>query len=190
MTRIASKPVNIPDTVRVIMQDDAIIAHGKYGELKRNIPSSIKVFIDSGVVTVQKRVDTDEAASIAGLYRMLINNMINGVNEPFTKRLEISGAGYRVVMAKRNSSYDDDDRGDVIKLSLGYSHPIFYHLPIDVKVILEGTNVIILSSVNKELVGQIASNIRSLRPPDKYKGKGIRYTGEKVILKVSSKKKK
>lgn len=179
MSRIGKLLINIPEKVNVILSPDKIIVKGPKGELSKDLPNSIKIIQNDKTI----KVVPDETASIGqelyGTYRSLIYNMIKGVTEGFQKKLELQGVGYR-------SQVD----GKTLVLNVGYSHQVKITSPDGIKLSVEGNTNVIVSGLDKELVGQIAANIRLVRPPEPYKGKGIRYQGEYVRKKVGKAGKK
>lgn len=174
MSRLGKLAINIPNEVTVKFEDNILTVKGPKGELKETIPSLVKLDISETEVKVSVLDKSKKARSFWGLFRALINNMIIGTTEGFEKKLEINGVGYRASLA-----------GKTLKLNLGYSHPIDFELPAQVEAKVEG-NTILLSSFDKTLLGDTAYKIRSFRPPEPYKGKGIKYSDE-VIRKKAGK---
>lgn len=179
MSRLGKLPIEIPSRTEIKFQDDFIIAKGPKGELKQKLNSLVNVEIKdkedgSGQeVRVSIKNDKDKKSkSMWGLYRQLIKNMIDGVNKEFVKQLEIKGVGYRASIS-----------GDTLTLNVGYSHSIDFKLPTGISVKVE-KNIITISGIDKQLVGEVAAQIRRIRKPEPYKGKGIRYIGEVVRRKV------
>jgi len=179
MSRIGKRPIAIPSGVKVSLQDGQLFVEGPKGKLQRTCPEGANVSISENEITVelppQKRRDT----SAQGLIRTLINNMVVGVSEGFSRNLEIVGVGYRA-----------DLKGDKLNLALGYSHPIEYPLPEGITVDVEKQTKLTVKGIDKELVGATAAKIRSLREPEPYKGKGIRYSDERVLIKAGKTGKK
>ncbi len=173
MSRIGRLPISVPAGVEVKIDGNLVSVKGPKGELSREISAPITVAQEDGVITVSRPNDERESRALHGLSRSLINNMIIGVTEGYTKKLEIVGTGYRV-MAK----------GADLEFALGYSHPISVKAPEGITFAVEGTNKLSVSGIEKQLVGQVAANIRGLRKPDPYKGKGVRYEGEHIRRKV------
>ena len=180
MSRIGKLPINIPAGVTVTVNNDNVVTvKGPKGELSQEVNPDIKVTVDANVLTVTRPSDEKEHRSLHGLYRSLINNMIVGVSEGYRKELELVGVGYRA-----------SNSGQILELSLGYTHNILIMLPKE--IILETKSErnknpqIILESCDKQLIGQVCSKIRSFRKPEPYKGKGIRFVGE-VIRRKSGK---
>ena len=169
MSRIGKQPVNIPEGVQVSIKDNVIEVSGPKGKLTENLVPNVNVEIKDKEVLVSVKNETNkEERSRWGLQRSLINNMVVGVTEGFTKQLEVNGVGYKVVL-----------QGKKIVLNVGYSHPVNYDLPEVVDAKIE-KNVITLTSHNKQVVGQVAAEIRSVRKPEPYKGKGIKYMEEVI----------
>lgn len=174
MSRIGKLPISLPSGVSInVGEDNTITLKGPKGELSQHVNPDIKVNVESGVLTVERPTDSKEHRSMHGLYRSLLSNMVTGVSEGFRKELELVGVGYRV-----------SNNGQVLELSLGYTHSIFLQLPNEVKVETKMERnknpMIILESCDKQLLGQICAKIRSFRKPEPYKGKGIRFVGEQV----------
>lgn len=175
MSKIGNQPIIVPAGIQVQLDGNLITVMGPKGELKKNIPSEIKVEIKDGQIILTPAKKTKKTSAFWGLSRMLIANMVEGVNRGFEKKLELEGVGYKVALQGKN-----------LFLNLGFSHPVeFKVLPgIDFKV---EKNAITVSGIDKELVGQVAADIRDLRPPEPYKGKGIRYQGEVIKRKAGKK---
>ena len=173
MSRIGRLPISVPAGVEVTIDGSRVAVKGSKGELSRTISAPITVSQDDGVITVSRPDDERVSRSLHGLSRTLISNMIQGVSEGYSKKLEIVGTGYRV-MAK----------GTDLEFALGYSHPITVKAPEGITFAVEGNNKLTVSGIDKQQVGQVAANIRGLRAPDPYKGKGIRYAGEQIRRKV------
>jgi large subunit ribosomal protein L6 len=171
MSRIGKVPVTIPKGVTVAVADGWVAVSGSKGKLSRTIPAHVVVDVKEGEAIVS--VDSPSHGNLHGMYRTLVDNMVKGVTEGFTRVLEIVGVGYKAEM-----------KGANLFLTLGYSHPILFELPEGVKAEVEGVAVIKVTGTDKELVGETAARIRRLRKPDVYKNKGIRYRGERLIKKV------
>ena len=176
MSRVANNPINVPDTVNVSINDNVVLVKGNKGELDFSLPSSISIDIKDNIITVNYNSEDQESVALAGTTRSILNNMIVGVSEGFEKKLELIGVGYR---AKAS--------GKLLELTLGFSHPIKYQLPDDVEVETPSQTEVVLRSHNKQLLGQAASEIRAFRPPEPYKGKGVRYSDEQVKRKEAKK---
>ena len=172
MSRIGKNPITIPAGVTVEVKDSVVVVKGKLGELSQTF-DKVDVKVEDGQVIVERSSDVKEERAKHGLYRSLINNMVVGVSEGFTRILEIQGVGYRA-----------QSNGQVLELSLGFSHTIVIKLPAEIKVDAKTERnknpMITLESYDKQLLGQVCAKIRSLRKPEPYKGKGIRFVGEIV----------
>ena len=173
MSRVGNKPVDLPDGVDVKVEGSAVTVKGSKGELNRMFHERISFDIDEGVVTVTRPDDTRESRALHGLSRALLHNMVVGVSDGFRKELEIQGVGYRASLKGRD-----------IELLVGFSHPVLVEAPEGITFEVPEQTKIIVSGIDKELVGQVAANIRKVRPPEPYKGKGIRYVGEYVRRKA------
>jgi large subunit ribosomal protein L6 len=173
MSRIGKLPITIPGNVNVNYSESEIIVKGKFGTLQTDIPDIIGIQQDENILTVSLKNETKNLRSLHGLYRTLINNMIIGVSEQFNLTLILKGVGYRAVVQNKE-----------IVLNLGYSHPVKIAIPDDISVEVEKNTTINLKSCDKELLGLFASNIRSWRRPEPYKGKGILYQNEQILRKV------
>ncbi|OQX88400.1 MAG: 50S ribosomal protein L6 [Candidatus Omnitrophica bacterium 4484_70.2] len=173
MSRVGRKPISILDNVKVEVKDRVIYVEGPKGKLSLGLPSLIDVRIEDKKIIVERKNDSKRAKSIHGTIRALINNMVWGVKEGFKKSLEIVGTGYKAQL-----------KGNNLVLQLGFSHPVEIVIPQDLKVSLGGQTRIIIEGVDKQRVGQFAARIRAIFPPEPYKGKGIRYTGEEVRKKL------
>jgi len=177
VSRIGKVPIPIPKDVKVKLTDSILEAVGPTGQLTHRIPPEIQISIEPEQIVVKRPNDHRTTRCLHGLTRALIANMITGVTQGFEKRLEIQGIGYRA-----------DLQGSVLRLTLGFSHPVLFPLPEGVKVEVERQTNIKVKGIDKQLVGSVAAQIRSLKPPEPYKGKGIRYVGEYVKLKVGKTK--
>lgn len=174
MSRIGKMPITIPSGVTVTVEAGNVVrVKGKKGELTEKIPAEIKVSVEDGVLNVTRSSDEQTHRAKHGLSRALIANMVTGVTEGFTKTLEVNGVGYRVQKS-----------GNKIVLNVGYSHPVEVQEQKGITLDVEGANIIKVSGVSKQVVGQFAADIRNIRPPEPYKGKGIRYQGEQILRKV------
>jgi large subunit ribosomal protein L6 len=177
MSRIGKKPIALPNKVSVSINGNTVIVKGPKGELSQTIDPDIKVSVENGKLSVSRPTDQKRHKALHGLYRALLNNMVIGVSEGYKTSLELVGVGY-----KANAT------GNVLELALGYSHPIFFALPPEIKVSTvteKGKNPIInLEGIDKQLIGHIAAKIRSLRPVEPYKGKGVRFVGEIIRRKA------
>lgn len=173
MSRIGKMPITVPAGVTVTIEDNHVTVKGPKGELTRQINKNMKLTMDNGVITVERPDDEKESRSLHGLSRTLINNMIIGVTQGFSKTLEINGVGYRAAKQGQN-----------INFTLGFSHPVVKEPPAGITFEVPAPNKIVVSGADKEVVGAVAADIRTLRPPEPYKGKGIRYEGEHVVVRL------
>jgi large subunit ribosomal protein L6 len=174
MSRIGRMPIEIPDGVTLTVDDSRVVVKGAKGELSQDYHGSfVKINLAGKICTVERKNETKQAKSMHGLYRKLIHNMVVGVSQGFSKVLLVNGVGYRA-----------EARGDILVLNLGYSNPIEYPIPEGIAITVEGNNRIVVSGADRQQVGQISAEIRSLRPPEPYKGKGIRYENEYVRRKI------
>ncbi len=173
MSRIGNKPLDLPDGVDIEVKGSAVKVKGSKGELNRMFHERIGFDIDEGVVTVTRPDDSRESRALHGLSRKLLANMVDGVTDGFSKELEIQGVGYRATLKGRD-----------LELLVGYSHPVLVEAPEGVTFEVPEQTRIIVSGIDKELVGQVAADVRKVRPPEPYKGKGIRYAGEYVRRKA------
>jgi large subunit ribosomal protein L6 len=170
MSRIGNKAVDIPDKVKVNIDNDGGIAvEGPKGKLNWKLPRDISAKIDNNKVTLARSAETRSAKALHGLSRALVNNMVEGVSKGFSKDLEIEGVGFKAAVQGQN-----------LNLSLGFSHPILFSIPKDIKITVTENTKISISGVDKKTVGQVAADIRRFYPPEPYKGKGVRYAGEQV----------
>ena len=172
MSRIGKLPIPIPAGVTINIADDSVTVKGPKGELKRSLPAEMKIAMEGSNLVVTRPSDNNKHRAYHGLTRTLLANMVEGVSKGFEKNLEIMGVGYRA-----------EKTGDKLTLRLGFSHQVEVKPMPGITLAVEGNNKIKVSGINKEDVGQMAAEIRALRPPDHYKGKGIRYTGERVHIK-------
>lgn len=173
MSRIGKVPVAIPDGVKVAIDKQSVSVTGPKGALSLEVRPEIGLALEGSTVVVTKKGSTRSARELYGLSRTLISNMIEGVSAGFEKKLEIVGVGYRAAV-----------QGDVVNLSLGFSHPILYKLPEGIKAQIESQTRITISGIDKQLVGQVAAEIRAFRKPEPYKGKGVKYADEIVKRKA------
>jgi large subunit ribosomal protein L6 len=173
MSRIGRKPIPVPESVTVELAPGRVAVKGPKGELAQNLSAEMKVQQDAGTVTVERPTDRGEHRALHGLTRSLIANMVEGVTEGFEKRLEIQGVGYRAQLKGKN-----------LEMALGYSHPVPIEPPEGIEFEVPQPTEIIVRGIDKQLVGQVAADIRKRRPPEPYKGKGIRYRDEHVMRKV------
>lgn len=176
MSRIAKKPVELGN-VEVTISGQTITAKGKQGTLSMDINDQVSVKQEDGALTFSPNEDSKGAMAMTGTMRSLVNNMVVGVNEGFTRTLQLVGVGYRA-----------QAQGNVLDLSLGFSHPVKYPVPEGIKIETPSQTEIKVQGADKQLVGQVCAEIRAFRPPEPYKGKGVRYSDERVIRKEAKKK--
>ena len=172
MSRIGRKPITVPSGVTVDVTENVATVKGPKGELSRTLPAEIVVAIEDGTITVTRPSDVGKHRALHGLTRTLLNNMVEGVTEGFSKSLEIRGVGYKAEPTAKGA-----------RLVVGYSHSVEYDAPEGIVISVEG-GVLKVAGIDKEKVGQVAAEIRKVRPPEPYKGKGIRYVGEHVRTKA------
>jgi len=177
MSRIGKLPIPIPPKVKVDLSNGKVQIEGPKGRLEGRLPQGVDVAIEDNQIRVQRPDDSRKSKSIQGLTRTLLSNMVIGVSQGFEKKLEIVGVGYR---AERQEN--------ALKLTLGYSHPILYPIPSEIDVTVEKLVGLVVRGIDKQLVGAVAAKIRSFKSPEPYKGKGIRYVGERVRHKVGKTK--
>ena len=174
MSRIGNKAVDIPDKVKVnIDNEGAVSVEGPKGKLQWKLPRDIRATVQDNRVAVVRDAETRSVKALHGLSRSLVHNMVQGVSEGFSKQLQIEGVGFRAAV-----------QGSNLNLSLGFSHPVAYPIPTDIKITVTDNTKIRIEGVDKKLVGQVAADIRRFYPPEPYKGKGVRYAGEQVRRKV------
>jgi large subunit ribosomal protein L6 len=170
MSRIGNKAVEIPDKVKVnIGADGAVAVEGPKGKLSWNLPREIKATVQDNKVSLVRDAETRSVKALHGLSRSLVNNMVLGVSEGFSKNLEIEGVGFKAAV-----------QGSNLNLALGKSHPILFPIPKEIKIVVTENTKISIAGIDKKLVGQVAADIRRFYPPEPYKGKGVRYAGEIV----------
>ena len=173
MSRIGRKPVPVPNGVTVTVNGPAITVKGPKGELSRKLHPDMQVKVENGNVTVDRPSDEDRHRALHGLTRSLIANMVEGVTQGYKKQLEITGVGYKAEVKPFG-----------LQLALGYSHPVEYRAPVGIKLSAPQPIVVVIEGADKEKVGQVAAEIRALRKPEPYKGKGVRYQGEQIRRKA------
>jgi large subunit ribosomal protein L6 len=173
MSRIGRKPIELPEGVSVEIGPGRVSVKGPKGELEQQISRDMQIEKDDGTLSVQRPTDRGEHRALHGLTRSLVANMVEGVTDGFEKRLEIQGVGYRAQL-----------RGRALELALGFSHPVSITAPEGIEFEVPQPTEIVVRGIDKQLVGQVAADIRKRRPPEPYKGKGIRYQGEHVARKV------
>jgi large subunit ribosomal protein L6 len=169
MSRIGKQPIAIPPKVKVEVKGRQVLVEGPKGKLNLELPRRTSLKVENGKVVVSREGDDAQAKALHGLSRALVNNMVRGVAEGFVKKLEIQGVGFKAAV-----------QGKVVNLNLGYSHPINYPIPDQIKVTVEENTKLTIEGPDRQTVGQVAAEIRSFYPPEPYKGKGVRYAGEHV----------
>jgi large subunit ribosomal protein L6 len=173
MSRIGKQPIQIPDGVEVEVAPGTVKVKGPKGELDQAVSREMKVGVENGTLTVERPTDRGEHRALHGLTRSLIANMVEGVTEGFERRLEIQGVGYRAQL-----------KGKALEMSLGFSHPVTVEAPEGIEFEVPQPTEVVVRGIDKQLVGEVAARIRKRRPPEPYKGKGVRYAGEHVPRKV------
>jgi large subunit ribosomal protein L6 len=173
MSRIGRKPIEVPAGVGVSISPGRVMVNGPLGELSQQVPTRMKIEQSDGEILVTRPTERGEDRALHGLTRSLIANMVEGVTKGFEKRLEISGVGYRAAL-----------RGNALELNVGYSHPVVIQPPPGITFEVPAPVQVVVKGVDKQQVGQVAAEVRKVRPPEPYKGKGIRYAGEYVRRKV------
>jgi len=172
MSRIGKQPIAIPPKVKVEVKGQSVHVEGPKGKLDWELPRRTSLKVQDGKVVVSRQGDDAAAKALHGLSRALVNNMVKGVSEGFVKKLEIQGVGFKAAV-----------QGTNVNLSLGYSHPVVYPIPAQIKVTVEENTKLTIEGPDRQVVGQVAAEIRSFYPPEPYKGKGVRYTDERVVRK-------
>ena len=174
MSRIGNKAVDIPDKVKVNVDNEgAVSVEGPKGKLQWKLPRDIRASVQDNRVALVRHAETRSVKALHGLSRSLVHNMVQGVSEGYSKQLQIEGVGFRAAV-----------QGSNLNLSLGFSHPIAFPIPKDIKITVTDNTKIRIEGVDKKLVGQVAADIRGFYPPEPYKGKGVRYAGEQIRRKV------
>ncbi len=177
MSRVAKNPIQVPAGVEVTLGADEIVVKGPLGTLRQRQTPHVRVSREGDLLKIEQLADTREAHAMSGTMRALLANMVHGVSKGFERKLTLVGVGYRA-----------QAKGDVLSLSLGFSHPVEHKMPAGIKVETPSQTEIVLKGADKQAVGQVAAEIRSYRPPEPYKGKGVRYADEVVLLKETKKK--
>ncbi|VAW36900.1 LSU ribosomal protein L6p (L9e) [hydrothermal vent metagenome] len=173
MSRIGKEPIEVPAGASVSLKGNTIEAKGPEGALSIDFNDDVSVAVDGNTITVTRRDDSLKARQLHGLTRTLISNMVNGVVKAFEKKLDIVGVGYKAAV-----------EGGIVNLALGFSHPIHYDIPAGIKVSVDKQTLVTIKGADKQLVGQVAADIRSYRPPEPYKGKGVKYIDEVIRRKA------
>jgi large subunit ribosomal protein L6 len=177
MSRVGSSAITIPADVTLSNDGGVIVVKGKNGELSTSLHSDVELSVADNVATLKPARDTRQAKALWGTMRSNLNNMVVGVTEGFTRKLEINGVGYRAAM-----------QGNKLVLSLGFSHPVEMEVPAGLKVAVENNTSVIITGADKQLLGQFASEVRAKRPPEPFKGKGVKYADEYIVRKEGKKK--
>jgi large subunit ribosomal protein L6 len=177
MSRVGKNPVALPNGVEATITQDQITVKGPLGILSLSLHHSIAVVKDGEALKVNPANDSRDADAMSGTFRALVNNMVHGVTKGFEKKLNLVGVGYRA-----------QAQGDKLNLSLGFSHPVVHQMPQGVKCETPLQTEILIKGIDKQLVGQVAAEVRAYRPPEPYKGKGVRYSDERVVIKETKKK--
>ena len=177
MSRIGKKPVPLPAGVSAKVDDGTVSVKGPKGELKLRLVAEVEASVTEAGVAITPKGDSDRARAMWGMQRTLVNNLVRGVTVGFTQRLEISGVGYRAAV-----------QGKHLQLQVGLSHDVQHPIPDGIQIVCEKPTMIMVSGIDKQLVGQVASELRAYRPPEPYKGKGVRYAGERIRRKEGKKK--
>jgi large subunit ribosomal protein L6 len=173
MSRIGKKGIDIPKNVKIVIQNDKISVQGKYGNLEREYLNLLNIDVIENQILLKRINDTKQTRAYHGLMRALVQNMVTGVDQPYSKTLIAEGVGYKFQLEKT-----------ILTLNVGFTHPVKFTIPPNISIKLESATKISISGIDKEKVGFFASQVRSIRPPEPYKGKGILYEGEKILRKA------
>lgn len=177
MSRVAKNPVKLPSGVELKIDGRKVSVKGSKGNLEHEVHEQVDVLFEGGILTVKPREESQESWALAGTTRAVVNNMVTGVSEGFERKLVLNGVGYRA-----------QAQGKTLNLTLGFSHPVAYQLPDGITIETPTQTEIVVKGIDKQLVGQVAANVRAFRPPEPYKGKGVRYADEQVRRKEAKKK--
>ena len=177
MSRVGSNAITIPADVTLSHEGGSVIVKGKNGELSAPLHSDVSLLIEDNVMTLKPKRETRQAKALWGTMRATINNMVVGVSTGFKRSLQINGVGYRAAM-----------QGNKLVLNLGFSHPVEMEVPAGLKVVVENNTTVLISGADKQLLGQFASEVRAKRPPEPFKGKGVKYAEEHIVRKEGKKK--
>ena len=177
MSRVGSNAITIPADVTLSHEGGSVIVKGKNGELSAPLHSDVSLLIEDNVMTLKPKRETRQAKALWGTMRATINNMVVGVSDGFKRSLQINGVGYRAAM-----------QGNKLVLNLGFSHPVEMEVPAGIKVVVENNTTVVISGADKQLLGQFASEVRAKRPPEPFKGKGVKYAEEHIVRKEGKKK--
>lgn len=175
--RVAHKAIELPTAVKITQSENQVTVTGPQGNLVQIVPAQVTVTVEEGKIVVKENVNTKTAITLCGTIRSLLNNHVIGVTKGFDRKLQLVGVGYRAAV-----------QGNILNLSLGFSHPVKFIIPTGITIETPSQTDIIIKGINKQQVGQVAANIRAYRPPEPYKGKGVRYSDEVIILKETKKK--
>jgi large subunit ribosomal protein L6 len=174
MSRVAKKPITLPKGVAFTPSADRLVVKGPMGSLDLAVPSNISIAVNDGVISVS--ADSEDRIALAGTIRAILSNMVEGVSTGFVRKLELVGVGYRASVS-----------GRALNLSLGFSHPVVFNAPEGVTIETPTPTEVLIKGSDKQRVGEVAAKIRGFRPPEPYKGKGVRYSGERIIMKEAKK---
>ena len=177
MSRIGKYPVPLPKGVTAQVANGTVAVKGPKGELKLKLVPEVEAAVKDGAIAITPREQDDRSRAMWGMQRTLVNNLVRGVTEGYTEKLEISGVGYRAAVHGKN-----------LNLQLGFSHDVNHPIPAGIQIVCEKPTMITITGIDKQLVGQVASEIRGYRPPEPYKGKGVKYAGERIRRKEGKKK--
>ena len=177
MSRVGKSPIVLPKGAEVTLTDAQIVVKGPLGTISQALNALVKIVNDNGTLTFEPIDESREANAMSGTMRALVANMVKGVTQGFERKLSLVGVGYRA-----------QAQGDKLNLSLGFSHPVVHALPAGIKAETPSQTEIVIKGINKQQVGQVAAEVRAYRPPEPYKGKGVRYANEKIVLKETKKK--
>ncbi len=177
MSRIANAPITVPSGVEIAITDQLVKVKGAKGELEWTVHELVSIIQEDAELKVKANVESQQAVALAGTTRALVNNMVTGVTNGFERKLNIVGVGYRA-----------QAQGQVLNLTLGFSHPVAYQVPEGIEVVTPSNTEIVVTGIDKQRVGQVAAEIRAYRKPEPYKGKGVRYSDEHVVRKQAKKK--
>lgn len=177
MSRVAKSPVKLPKGVEVSVNAQEVVVKGAKGSMSEHLHASVEAVVEDGEIRIKPREESQQGWAQAGTARALLNNLVTGVSEGFERKLQLNGVGYRA-----------QAQGKVLNLTLGFSHPVAYELPEGVTAETPSQTEIVIKGISKQLVGQVAANVRAFRPPEPYKGKGVRYADEQVRRKEAKKK--
>lgn len=176
MSRVANNPINVPDNVEITISNDLVSVKGPLGHLSQHLTGDVKIVQNESILTFAATKETKHSKAMSGTVRALVNNMVEGVSKGFEKKLTLIGVGYKAAA-----------QGNKINLELGFSHSITHKLPDGITAETPTQTEIVLKSSNKQVIGQVAAEIRAYRPPEPYKGKGARYSDEQVVIKEAKK---